>query len=298
MNRAIGATDNERRLGPGLRTYPVGQISGAHKTEEPKQRTFAFAQHHRSAADDRKLRTSRGIVQALLLFLGVDGKNTRKKTSWHKTTRCDATIVSNVAAHFEATGNLLGVITFEAAACRKVRRTAQYEIEAFIGTQGLGVAKVGVANVEPRFEPVPASRFAREPDAFFLGFDSDEACAVKPPRRNHRHRPDTAAKVQDGPCGRTPTRSVPRSQDVVRREAMALLQLKEAKITADRIERFTRLKRRPMALGAGRERPGLRPTAKCSITPVHERKYNKLAREKALFGLIVEIDATFKGLLV
>jgi len=59
------------------------------------------------------------------------------------------------AAHFEAAGNLLRMITFHATAGRKIRRAAEYEIESLVVAQHSGFAKISLANFVSFRQSVP-----------------------------------------------------------------------------------------------------------------------------------------------
>ena len=65
-----------------------------------------------------------------MLFFRRDGKNAREKSGPFQVLGRRRAIIGNRPAHFEATGNFLRVIAFDAAAGGKIGRAAENEIAA------------------------------------------------------------------------------------------------------------------------------------------------------------------------
>src|SRR5690349_4999364 len=126
----------------------------------------------------------------------------------------------------------------DAGAWRKVRRTAEHEVEALLGAQQEPFAEVAVADLVALLEPVVGGALLRQPDALLLRLDGDEAGAWQPPRRNHRDRADPRTEIEHTGRRRRPRRAVPRGQHVVGREAVARRELKDPEVPADRVERL------------------------------------------------------------
>src|SRR3954469_17802814 len=62
------------------------------------------------------------------LLFRVNGKNRGKGAALLEMRGRSGAIIRDVAAHFEAAGDFLGMIPFHAAAERKVRRTAKDQV--------------------------------------------------------------------------------------------------------------------------------------------------------------------------
>ncbi|MDL5051047.1 hypothetical protein QQ054_34160 [Oscillatoria amoena NRMC-F 0135] len=56
------------------------------------------------------------------------------------------------------------------------------------------------------------------------------------PRADHAHGSDATAEVKHGLRRGTPARAIPRAENVVSGEPVSIAELKEAIITADRVE--------------------------------------------------------------
>ena len=151
------------------------------------------------------------------------------------------------------------MIAFHAAARRKIRRTPQHQIESFLGVQHPRLAEVSLADLITHLKPVPLCRLSRQPHAVRLRLHGYQSRGRQSPCRNHSHGSQAAAKVEYCPGSRTPARAIPRGQHVVRRETMPILQLKEAEVAADGIERLARFGCRLAGLGSRRNRPRLSP---------------------------------------
>jgi hypothetical protein len=269
MNGAVLSADDERGFGPGLHAHPVGQVLGAHHAEEAEKGAFPFAENDRTAANDGELGGFGGIVNALFLFGRGDRKNAREESTGREPLDGNGAIISDVTAHFEAARDLLRVIAFNAAPERKIGRTAEGEIKFFIGLENVRIAEVGVTNVETILKAVPLDGFAREPNALFLRFNRDEARKWQTPGGDQRDSADSTAEIECVTSGGAPGCAVPGSEDVVRGKTMAILQLEDAEVAANRIQGLTGFERWPFATRARRDGAGFGPTAKTWIEPVH-----------------------------
>ena len=279
MNGAVRSANDEGRFGPGLGTHPVGQIVGAHQPEEAEEGTLSFTEDDGAPTDDGELGDFGGVVDALFLFGWSDREDACKKTGRRESLRCDGAVVGDVAAHFKTARDLLRMVTFDAAARGKIRRTAEDEVKLFVRLENMRVPKVPVANVEAILKAIPVNGFAGEADAFVLRFDGNEAGGLQTPRGHERDGADAAAEVKDVARGRGPRRAVPGSEDVVSGKSMAVFQLEEAEVTADGIKGFSGFDRRPLAARAGRDGAGFGPPAKIRIEPVHTRRLCGTAAE-------------------
>src|SRR5882672_338713 len=152
----------------------------------------------------------------------------------------DLAVVRHGATQFKPASDLLRMVTFHAAARRKIRWTSEHQVKALIVSQHSRFAKIPLLDFVTRLKPVPLSRLSRQQHALFLGFNRHEPRARQSPRSNHSHRADPAAEVECRPRSRTPTCAIPCRQHVVRRETVAVLELKKAKVAADGVERLAR----------------------------------------------------------
>src|SRR4051812_33683685 len=119
------------------------------------------------------------------------------------------------------------MIAFDAGAGRKVRRTAENEIEPFL-TESVATSEVGFADRIAIGKSVVDGRLSGERYALSLGFDCHEPCAGQTPGGDHSHRSNPRAEIQHAFCCRHPCGAVPRGQHIVSRKAMAASQLVDA----------------------------------------------------------------------
>jgi hypothetical protein len=150
-----------------------------------------------------------------MLFIGRNRKHAGKKSAAFQMLCSRRTIVGNFATHFEAAGDFLRMVTFNAAAEWKIGRASENEIEVFVVAQNFFIAEIALPNFITIFESVPARRFFCEVNAFFLRFDRDKFCAGQSPRGNHSNGSNSATQIENGSSRRTPTCSIPRGQNVV-----------------------------------------------------------------------------------
>ena len=130
------------------------------------------------------------------------------------------------------------MFAFYAGLEREVWRAAGDEIESFAGMQHAGFTEIAFANVVAIRQAVVARRLPREGYTFRLRFDGDESRARHTPRANHPNRADASAKVERRPSRGTPGRSIPCRKDIVGRKAVPIAELKQAEVSADRVECF------------------------------------------------------------
>ena len=239
----------------------------------------AFAQHDRALAHDRQLRSSRRCGDALGLLVGCDREHAGEGAAGLQVRRRGRAVVRDAAAQFEAARDLLRVGTLDAAAAREIRWAAEHQIEALVHAERPRPAQVALADVEAILEPVPAHRSAREPDAFRLRLDADDARPRQPPRRDHRHRADAAAEIEEAAGARAPRRSVPGGENVVGGVAVAFAQLEDFEMPAQGIERFV-LADRQLAV---------------AVIARHRRTGDRVAAEVRLAGMIVRSVARHRS---
>ena len=147
-----------------------------------------------------------------------------------------------------------------ATAERKVRRTAQYEVEPFVIGDRAAVAKVSVPDIAASFEPVVTGGSSGERDAHLLRFDRHQTCARQPPGSDGRDAANAAAEIQNRGRRRTPARAIPSRQQIVCGESMAVAKLKEPEMSRYVVERFLRRKLRNSG-GTRRDWAGAHPAA-------------------------------------
>src|SRR4030095_10862966 len=120
-----------------------------------------------------------------------------------------------------------------------------------------GLPEVPFSNVIAVRQGVVACRLSGERHTLRLSFDGDKSCSWHSPRGNHRHCSDTATEVQRCLRRGTPSRAIPRGEDVVRGKAVPVPQLEQAEVAADRVESLARFGN---AAESRRNRPWLSPT--------------------------------------
>src|SRR5277367_4603278 len=125
------------------------------------------------------------------------------------------------------------MLAFHASARRKIRRAAGDEIEFLIGMNNSLRTKITCADFVAIFNSVVVCRFSGEHHAFTLRLDGHKFRAGQTPRANHADRADAATEVERGACGWTPSRAIPRGQNIVGGKAMAVAQLEQAEMSAD-----------------------------------------------------------------
>ncbi len=275
MDAAIGATDDERRLGPCLRAHRFGEVSSVHHAEQADQLAFAFAKDDGPMADNAEAGLLGGITHARFLFRRRHRKHAREKAASFEVFGSHRAVIGDVAAHFKAAGDFLRMIAFNAAARRKVGRTGQNEIEPIFLAQDAGLAEIALADFVAIFQAVPAGRLSRQRDTFFLGFDRKEPRARKTPCRNHSYGPDPASEIEHGAGTWTPCRSVPCGQNVVGGKPMSLPELKDSEVTADGVQSFPSLDFRSLTERAGRDGARFGPTFEIMFNAAHNEKLRR-----------------------
>ncbi len=206
--------------------------------EEAEQRGGRFAEDNRAPTDDGETGVGGGGVDPLQLRGRVHGKDAGEDAARSEVSCGGLAIVADVTAHFEATGEALGMIAGYAGAWREIGWTAEDEIEAAGFGEEVGIAKVAQTDVEAMGEAVPEGGFEGEADAFGLGFDGGEVGAGKAPGGDHGDGTDAGAEIEDVKGRRAPRSAVPSGEDVVGGEAVAVGELEQAEVSADGVEGF------------------------------------------------------------
>ncbi len=129
MHAAVGRPDDQRRLDPHPLAHRLWQIALAHHDGQANQRRLAFLEYDRAAANDGELGLASGVLDALLLLLR---KHACEHPARREMCRGHTRVVADVASHFEAARDLLGVITVETGVERKVRWASKNEIETLV----------------------------------------------------------------------------------------------------------------------------------------------------------------------
>ena len=83
-----------------------------------------------------------------------------------------------------------------------------------------------MADLVSMFDLIVARALPRQLRALVLRFDRDEARPWQTPRRDHSHRTDATAQIENSFGARAPRCSVPRGQNIVCGKPVAFLQLK------------------------------------------------------------------------
>jgi hypothetical protein len=95
VDAAIGSTNDQRGLEPGLFAHGFRQIVPGHHEKEADERRLSFFENHRPAANAAELGTlSRPFNSLTLLFR----KDTREYTARCEMSRGDPRVVRDVAA--------------------------------------------------------------------------------------------------------------------------------------------------------------------------------------------------------
>lgn len=152
--------------------------------------------------------------------------------------RGDFGVVGDGATDLEAAGDFLRMVAVGAGLEREIRRAAENEVEALVGVENAGIAKIALADVVAREQAVVSSGFSCQGNAFGLGFDGDEVCERQAPGGGHADGTNAAAEVKYAAGGGTPAGAVPGCQHVVGGKTMAALELEDAKVAAEGIDRF------------------------------------------------------------
>ena len=172
--------------------HVFGEVGFAHHEEEAEKRGLAFAEYDGSLAKDDEVGLFGGGGDALGLFFRIEGEDAGEGTAGLEVGGGGFAVVVDVAADFETAGDFLGMVAFDAGAEREVGRAAEDEVEFFLGLEGSGFAEVAFADVEAIIEAVSADGFFCQCDAFFPGFDGDDAGTGETPGRDHGDGADPA----------------------------------------------------------------------------------------------------------
>ncbi len=232
MNLALARADDEFGLDPRLAAKPLRQIVRAHHPEQCDKRRIALAKNHRTPPHDDKIRFLRAGLDAGELG-GLGRKYAREETAGREMFRRGRTVIRHRAAQLETTGELLRMFTLHPGPERKIRRTAGDEIELLLGLENASIAKIPFPDSVAVSDAVLTGGLSGERNTFTLRFNGDKVRPGQTPRGNHPHRADAAAEIQSSLRRRTPTRAIPRREDVVGREAMTIAQLKQAEVSAN-----------------------------------------------------------------
>lgn len=236
MHRAVPRANNQGRFRPRLPAHSLGQIRGAHHSEQAEQRSLAFAQRHRPASDNRQSGRRRATFDSFFLFVWRDGKHAREKAAMRQMPRRDGAIIRDVTTNLEPAGDLLRVVAFNSGAQREIRRTAEHQVEPFVRPNRSRIPEIALPNLVSLFQSVPCRGLSGESNTFRLRLDRNELRSQQPPRGNHPDGSDPAAQIEHRSRRGTPTGAEPGRHHVIRRKAVSIPELEQTKMPADGIQ--------------------------------------------------------------
>src|SRR5687768_2811499 len=213
---------------------------------------FRFPKHDGPPPHNRQSRLGGGGTHPFVLLRRIHRKYAREQSARSKPARRNIAVIANIPPQFESTGNLLRMIPLNSRPSRKIRWTAQHQIELLVRTEHLFLAKIPCTQFDSFRQPVPLHRFSRQRHTLGLCFDRHKPRSRQPPRREHRHRSNSTSKIQRRFHPGRPRTSIPRRQNIIRRKPMPLLELKNPEVPSQGIQSLTISNHRPIFIGPRR----------------------------------------------
>src|SRR5436190_1890376 len=148
MDRTVSLANRQRRFDPGLFAKPCGQIQFPHHVKDREQRRFTFTEYNWATPNNREFRCRRGAKRTFELSVG-HRKDRCENGAGREMYRSYGAIVRDASAQFKTAGDFLRMVALDATARRKIRGTAENQIEQFVRSEHGWIPKITLTYFVP-----------------------------------------------------------------------------------------------------------------------------------------------------